>query len=234
MTHTEHFNSCYPYEAAGYYKDGIFHPLDNISDGDRRNEVAVDPSFLLDDPDVFVHSHTTGWRQLEAGEDPRSPSYFDLKGQIETDIEWAVCTTDGENCSELLYWGNPNHRPELEGRDFIFNIQDCLSLAQDWFYKEHKLVLPNQPRHPFWHEDGANHIEDLYHLWGFEDIELSQMKKGDVLLYAIKYPMARHIGVYLGNNQVLSHWHDRLSAVEPFGKWAKYVKLAARHKDLNK
>lgn len=231
----QHFNSCWPNEGAGYLKGGVFYPLENISEGDKRNEVAVDPSFLLQEPEVFIHSHTTGWKQFDEHYDPRSPSYFDLKGQIETDIEWAIITTDGENCSEPLYWGNPDHRPPHIGRDFIFNIQDCLSLAQDWFYSEYGIVLPNHPRHPLWHEDGQNYMEDLYKAWGFEDVPLAELKRGDVLLYAIRptiYPMARHIGIYLGDNQVLSHWHERISAIEPFGAHFRNIKIAARHKDL--
>lgn len=227
-----HFNACYPEEGAGYIKDGLFYPLQNISSGDKREEVAVDPSFLLKEPQMFVHSHTTGWKQFDRWHDPRSPSYFDLKGQIDTGIEWGVMTTDGENCSDLYTWGNWNNRPPYEGRDFIHNIQDCLSLGQDWFAREYGIHLPNVARHPFWHDEGQDLMNDLYQEWGFYDIDISEARRGDWFLYAIRTPILRHIGIYLGNNQVLSHWYGRLSAVEPMGTWAKHIRKVIRHKDI--
>jgi len=229
MDYKAYFNSQWPFEAAGYIKNDQFYPLDNISEGDKRDEVAVDPSFLMDEPDVFIHSHTTGWRQHNPEFDPRSPSYHDLKGQIDTAIEWAVCTTDGVNCSDPLFWGNPDNRPPLLGRDFIYNIQDCLSLAQDWFYQERGIVLPNQARTPYWHDEGHNFMEELFPKWGFVEIAQSEAQRGDVFLYAIRSPIIRHIGVYLGNNEVISHWHKQVSAVESYGKWAKNIAKTIRY-----
>lgn len=226
----QYFASKYPEEAAGYFKDGVFFPLENISTGDKRLECAVDNSFLLSEPDVFMHSHTTGWKQFPADYDPRSPSKKDMETQLACDIEFALVTTDGENTSDPLFWGNPEHRPELVGREFIFNIQDCLSLAQDWFYKERNIVLPNIARNPYWHDEGENHMEDLYTKWGFVDVNMSEVQVGDVFLYAIRSEVIRHIGIYVGENKVLSHWYGRLSAVEDFGTWAKYIKRTIRYK----
>jgi hypothetical protein len=226
MDFKAHFNAKFPEEAVGYLKGGVFHPLDNIAD-DPLNSFKCDPSFLIEEPDALLHSHPV--RPEVADYDPRSPSRSDLHGQIITAIEWGVCVTDGQTCSDPLWWGNPDHRPPLLERDFIFNIQDCLSLAQDWFYQERGIVLPNHPRTPHWYSEGANHIEDLYASWGFKPIDLSDLQHGDVLLYKFHCKVINHIGIYLGNNEVLSHWFGQVSCIEPYGKRAKYIQLAGRY-----
>jgi proteasome lid subunit RPN8/RPN11 len=230
MDYKTYFISKHPEEAAGYLKDGVFFPLDNIASEDRRHNFEVDPSFLLNEPDALLHSHTTGYEIQTI--DPRSPSETDLRSQIATAIEWGICVTDGETCEDPLYWGNPKNRPPLLGRDFIFNIQDCLCLCQDWFYSEYGLELPSEPRTPFWNEEGKNYMEDLYTSWGFQKVELSDIRHGDVLFYKVRSPVVNHLGIYLGNNEVISHWYGRVSCIESFGKWADWIVFAARHGEV--
>jgi cell wall-associated NlpC family hydrolase len=227
MDYKQYFISKWPEEAVGYIKDGEFYPLENIA-ADKQYEFEVDPAFLIEEPDALLHSHTTGI--TVQSHDPRSPSYQDLKYQIATDIEWGICVTDGQTCDDPLWWGNPNNRPPLLGREFIFNIQDCLCLCQDWFYQERGIVLPTEPRTPHWNEEGQNYMEDLYEQWGFERIELNTLTRGDVLFYKVRSPVVNHLGIYLGNNEVISHWYGRVSCIEGFGKWANYIQFAARLK----
>lgn len=226
MDFKQYFISKWPEEAVGYLKDGQFFPLENIA-VDKRHQFEVDPMFMLNEPDALLHSHTVGFE--EQRHDARSPSITDLEYQITTAIEWGICVTDGDVCEDPLYWGNPNNRPELLGRDFIFNIQDCLSLCQDWFYQEHGVVLPNQPRNPYWNEDGENYMEQLYESWGFDKIDLGSLRRGDVLFYKVRSPVVNHLGIYLDNNEVISHWYGRVSAIESYGKWANYIQFAARY-----
>lgn len=227
MTFKEYFINCYPNEGVGYLKDGVFFPLENVATHPAHS-FEVDPSFLLNEPDALLHSHCVG-REAQTT-DPRAPSYEDLLGQQQTGIEWGICVTDGTTCEDPLYWGNPENRPPLEGRDFIFNIQDCLCLTQDWYFTEYGIELPTQPRTPGWNEEGQNYFEDLYEQWGFVKVPLQELKRGDVLFYKVRSPVVNHIGVYLGDGQVISHWYGRLSCVEPFGTWARYIQFAARYR----
>ena len=228
MDFKEYFVSKWPEEAVGYVKSGKFTPLENIA-ADKLHDFAVDPSFLIEEPDLLLHSHIVGHEVQQPGHDPRSPSFDDLKGQITTAIEWGICVTDGQTCDDPVCWGNPDHRPPLLERDFIFNVQDCLCLCQDWFYAEMGIVLPTEPRDPHWADEGQNYMEDLYQAWGFEQVELSDLKHGDVLFYQVRTKVVCHLGIYLGNNEVLSHWARRVSCIEPFGKWASHIKFAARY-----
>lgn len=226
MNFKQYFIDCYPYEGVGYLKNGEFFPLENIAE-DKLNTFEVNPSFLLQEPDVLLHSHITGIEETEL--DPRTPSFADLQGQIQTAIEWGICVTDGRTCEDPIFWGNPQNRPPLEGRDFIFNVQDCLCLCQDWFYQEHGVVLPTVPRHPLWHMEGENYMEELYESWGFQKVAPHEMQRGDVLFYRVRSPVINHLGIYLGNNEVLSHWFGRTSAIESFGTWASHIEFAARY-----
>jgi hypothetical protein len=225
MTFQEHFITCWPEEGVGYIKDDQFFPLENLAEN-KQLSFKVDPAFLLQQPDVLLHSHTTGHIVLDV--DPRSPSYEDLEGQIKTDIEWGICVTDGEVCEDPLYWGNPNRRPDLLEREFIFNLQDCYSLVQDWFFVEHGIELPNGPRTPFWNTEGDDHLTERFEAFGFSRVDVKELERGDVLFYKIRSQVPNHLGVYLGDGQVLSHFYGRVSCVESFGKWANYVDFAAR------
>ena len=228
MTFKQYFISKFPEEAVGYLKGGEFFPLENLA-ADKLHSFEVDPSFILNEPELLLHSHVTGHEVQEPGHDPRAPSFTDLQYQIATDIEWGICVTDGQTCDDPITWGNPKNRPALEGRDFIFNIQDCLSLLQDWMYAERGVELPNEPRHPFWASDGQNYMEDLHEKYGFVKVNVSELQRGDVLFYKVRTPVVNHLGIYLGDNQVLSHWYGRVSAIEGFGKWAEYIQFAARY-----
>jgi len=228
MDFRSYFISKWPEEAVGYLKGGQFYPLENIAE-DKLHTFEVDPLFMLEEPEVLLHSHPTGHEVQDPTVDPRSPSYLDLKHQIATDIEWGICVTDGQTCDEPLCWGNYDNVPELLGREFIFNLHDCLPLARDWFYKNRGIKLPFHAHDPMWHEQGENYIEGLYKEWGFELVDLTQLEEGDVLFYQVRSPVVNHVGIYLGNNEVISHWFGRVSCVESFGKWASHIKFAARY-----
>lgn len=208
-------------------KDGEFFLVQNIAEN-KELSFEMPPEVMLAEPDMILHSHTVGHRVFEPGHNPKSPSAADLQGQLMTAVEWGIVVTDGQTCEPPVLWGNPERRPPLLGREFIYNAQDCFSLAQDWYYQEMGKVLPNFVRDPFWHEDGKNYIVEQFENYGFKQIDLAELQYGDALVYCIRSPIPRHIGIYLGNNQVISHWYNRVSAIESFGTWAKYIALALR------
>lgn len=226
MDYKEYFLSKYPEEGVGYIKKGVFYPCENLAE-DKIHSFEIDSSILLKKPDVIIHSHTitSGYRG-----DPHEPSREDLAGQIATDCEWAICVTDGQVCEDPLYWGNPKNRPPLLERQFIHNIQDCFCLVQDWYYAERKIILPNLPRDPHWYET-ENHIEDKYAEWGFEETDGKDMKVGDLILFKVRSPVANHLGVYVGDGKMMTHWLNRLSEVQTIGLWKDYITKVLRYRD---
>jgi len=227
-----HFIACHPNEGVGYFKGDTFYPVENVTTLDPRRSFACPLEVMLEDPDLICHSHTTGWEVCSPDIDPRAPSKEDLDGQIATAVEWALFVTDGETCDDPIYWGNPDNRPPLIGREFIFNAQDCLSLAQDYYYSTHDIRLPNLGRNHFWSQEGEDHIGQNYEAWGFYDVTAEDLLPGDALLYKVRSPVPNHIGIYLGGNQVLSHWYGRISQVEDYGKWAGHISHYLRNRKV--
>ena len=226
MTYQEHFLKVFPEEGCGYIKDGVFTPCENIAE-DKLHSFEIDSAILLLEPDTIIHSHpVTGKIEYDA----HSPSEADLAGQISTNVEWAICVTDGVVCEEPLFWGNLAHRPELEGREFIHNIQDCFTLVQDWFYKTHNIELPNLARNPYWFET-SNLLVENYEKWGFIEVSFEDLKEGDVLMFTVRSNVPNHLGIYLGNGQMLSHWVNRLSGIQTIGQWQKYITKIVRYSE---
>jgi hypothetical protein len=224
----EYFISKWPEEACGYLKYGVFYPLENCSE-DKENDIEVDGEFLIRKPDVFVHSHT--FRE-EPPSDPRAPSEVDLHNQIITNIEWAICATDGKTCSDPIFWGNPNHRPPIEGREFIVNAQDCLSLVQDWYYEHLNIRLPNKARSADW-DLGYSFMDDEYTNWGFYDVPLDDLKHGDVMMMRVLLATTtNHLAVYVGDGKIIHHGYGQVPITEQCHRWLKRTVRVVRHKDV--
>ncbi len=230
----EYFISQYPKEGVGYIKKGKFYPVPNIHP-EPENNFRVDPKILLKKPEILLHSHCIP--KTPTSHDYHEPSYEDLKGQIDTGIEWGICVTDGEVCEDPICWGNPDHRPPLIERPFIHSVQDCLCLVQDWYYETQKIKLKTHPREPDWWVDkpdrpALNLMEDMYKDWGFEEVPLTDLQIGDVLMYQVRSNVVNHLGIYIGGSNVLSHWFGRLSEIHSIGLWRSHIKLAVRYKGL--
>jgi cell wall-associated NlpC family hydrolase len=153
-----------------------------------------------------------------------------MQGQIDTDVEWAIVVTEGENVTPPTFWGDYDHRPDLFDREFIHNAQDCLAFVSDWYYKEFKIKLGLFPRDFYWFEDGKNHLEEQYKAWGFEVIPDSEpQKKGDIVMYSIQSKVTNHVGVITEPHRVAHHLYNRFPKSEPYEIWSKYITKRLRH-----
>lgn len=222
-----HILSCYPNEGGGVVdKKNKFHPLENLAENKKS---AFEPAPVdFSDVRCVLHSHT--YNPLETQfDDNRVPSIQDMKGQIDTDVEWAIVVCEGENVTPPFFWGDYDHRPPLMEREFIHSVQDCLCFMQDWQYKNSGLKLPMFPRKPDWFTSGEDHMMDQYKGWGFNKVADGDRKKGDVIFYRIQSSVVNHIGVVLDENTVAHHLYGRFPKVEPFTVWHKYIYQIIRH-----
>jgi len=222
-----HVLSCWPKEGVGYFKlDGTFHPLVNKAVGEA--EFEVDPSFMLDDPVLLVHSHVT--QHHPAPLDPRTPSKTDMESQVDTGIEWAILVTDGESVDDPVFFGQPGsvNRPGLLHRPFIHSMYDCLELCRDYFAQQ-GIILPSQPRDYDWFRKGEDYMSNLYQDWGFQQVSMRDLQPGDVLFYKVHSQVVNHLGIYMGNEQVLSHWFARTSSYESIYDAINFIQFAARY-----
>lgn len=230
-----HILECYPNEGGGIVTtDNVFHPIENISET-PLTAFEFPPSELIGvDVKCILHSHPYD-PDNPPGDDPRIPSKADMQGQIDTDVEWAIVVTEGENVTPPVFWGDYDHRPDLFDREFIHNVQDCLAFVSDWYYKEYGIKMGLFARDFYWFEDGKNHLEEQYKAWGFEEVSPDEPQmKGDVLMYSIQSKVINHIGVVTEPNRVAHHLYSRFPKSEPYQIWHKYVTRRVRRKSLPK
>jgi proteasome lid subunit RPN8/RPN11 len=227
----------FPREACGLVVDDVFIPVKNISPT-PTTAFEMDPmAFFIDhgefseclDPSHIVHSHTQRFPDRKV--DPRTPSKADMVGQVSTATPWSIVYCDGQTVSEPITIGGG--RPPLEGRPFVFNANDCLSLATDYYAQEHGIVLPVVPREWDWFAKGETLIDDHWELFGFYSVPFTDARPGDALLFRMGTTFTNHIGIYLGDNRMLHHAVGHLSCVDELARSSKYLTRIVRHKDLN-
>lgn len=224
-----HVLSCYPQEACGYIEDGVFTPVENTHE-DPLNyfkfPLDVDSSLLSKTSYAIIHSHTPE----SFKDDPRIPSYEDMLGQRNSAVPWGIVHSDGENVSEVLWFGKPNIAP-LEGRVYISNVQDCFTLARDYIYRTTGRDVGTHPRPANWETWNPHYIERTYKDLGYVDTTVLQT--GTVLLFSIGSKYINHIGIYLGGDKFIHHLYNRRSAEDSLLKWKRQLIKAIRYKDDN-
>ncbi len=228
-----HALDAYPNEACGLIVDGGYFPCRNLSPTPDQSFV-IDPLYVASfhEIDYIVHSHT---RTFGPGSnvDPRTPSLEDMQGQIDTDVPWAIVYCDGKSVTAPLTFGD-RVRPPLEGRQYQINVNDCLTVATD-YYALMGVQLPSIARAIDWEERGEDLINQNMAAWGFSQVPMSEARKSDLVLFKIpsmgnKRPqVANHIGVYLGDNKVLHQLYGCLSCIEEISTFARFIDKVVRH-----
>jgi proteasome lid subunit RPN8/RPN11 len=227
----EHILNCFPQEACGIIdENGLFRSMENIASDPINNfEISEGNSFYIastKEKYSLIHSHT----MISYKDDPRIPSYEDMKGKIATNIPWGIVHCDGENVSDILWIGEINAIP-YEGRDYLSNITDCFTLARDFYSTEFKIDLGIHPRPAIWEEWNPHYIEQTYKNLGFTDVS-SNFKYGDILLFSIGARYINHIGIYLEDDKFLHHLYKHKSAIDSITKWNRQlVKVIRFHQN---
>lgn len=227
-----HILKCFPNEGGGIVThDGVFIPLENEG---QHKEIEFEISTEVwanyeEQVRCIVHSHT--YDLISAlTHDPRIPSKADMIGQISTNVEWAIVVTNGEEVSEPIFWGDVKHRPPLMERDFIFNVNDCLSFMRDWQYQNVGVILPDLARDWNWNDLGENHFEVNFESWGFYDVTNEPEKVGDVVFMKIQCDVVNHIGVIEEPGVLIHHPYNRQPQRQLSKAWSKYITRRIRLK----
>lgn len=222
----------YPNEACGIINTkNMFIPCKNIAEDPLHTFQIESKVWAKNKVKAVIHSHPYATSK-EHEVDPRSPSKADMQGQIDTDVEWGIVVTEGENVTDPVWWGNRDHRPKLMEREFIFNIQDCLAFAADWLHIEHNINLPYMPRDVWWTDTDEDYISQNFALWGFVDVTNEERRRGDVALYTIKAKVINHISIFTDNNNIVHHQFNRMPKAESFAVWNKYCNKIIRHRSM--
>lgn len=227
----EYTLSCHPNEMCGIISDGIFIPVDNIheepEDNFTLNPVQIAPYFGK--IDAIIHSHT---RDIKAHEvfDLRTPSYADIQGQKKTNVPWLIVGTEGYNVTEPLVIPRVRNEDYLE-RPFIWYMNDCYSLVQDYYWFELGIDLPDHKAEKDFanirRRDGL--FDDYIQEYGFEEFNPFnvELEKGDILLLDNGGYTRNHLGIYSGDGYVIHQ--DMLSRIEPVENFAYRIHKVLRY-----
>tara|TARA_Y100000004_G_scaffold193902_1_gene257301 strand:+ start:2560 stop:3300 length:741 start_codon:yes stop_codon:yes gene_type:complete len=216
----------YPKESVGAIVRGEYVPLHNVHPSPHTGFMV---NQYPDDLEALVHSHP---------DTLTCPSAADMSQQAAMDVPWGIVSVDGKSSqvSEVEWFGEGCPIPPLLGRTFLSGVRDCWCLVKDWYTLNHPEIghkLPQLPRDHDWYKDeidllGPQNIEDA----GFEQIHISEMRLGDVILGRIGSRVVNHCGVYWGGNQALSHMEGRLSRLEVVHHWLQRAEYILRHRDM--
>lgn len=226
-----HAVASFPNECFGVVLgDGSYLALDNVSPEPTISaypEKGIIPALLAaDDLRAVAHSHPNG---LDC------PSEMDMRSQMEIEVPFVLCATDGQATTEPFAWGDQllDKRP-LVGRGFRHAVDDCYAMVRAEFRLERGVHLPDYPRNWEWWQTSTGGEKDLYARYfrhaGFEPISPAEVVPGDCWLAAIRSDVPNHAGVYLDAGLCLHHASGgraydpaRLSKREPIAKWLPYV-----------
>lgn len=114
----------------------------------------------------------------------------------------------------------------LEGREFKHGVTDCYAVMRDFYRLNFGLEFPDVARPDDWWEpdpvtgEHLNLYMDLYRELGFGLVHdrPSNWLPGDVILMAIRSPVANHGAILLPGEKILHHLVGQRSIVESYNR----------------
>ncbi len=206
-----------PREACGVLTwDGangaVYHPCRNAAPGNEHFQLDPEDWVTAEDAGMvlgIVHSHPGG---------TTNPSPADTRACNRSGVPWWIFTLDGEwQRLKPVAWS-------IFGHPFAWGIQDCYTLARDWYGH-----LPDFVRAPgFWN------LRDLF-MEGLAEARFEAVADGpamdDALLMSIRgRGVANHCAIYLGGGRIAHHLPGRLSREEDLGPLNRAVVATVRRR----
>ena len=226
----KHVDSEYPNEACGLIVDTgktqKYIPCKNMSDNPREH-FLISPDEQLDAEKqgeiiMIIHSHPDVVSLV--------PSEFDRIQCDYSGIEWGIMSVpDGDFCTI-----SPRVNRDYTGRQWLLGYADCWALIMDYYKREYKISLNNYSVTREWWESGTENIyDDNWQSEGFVEVDLKDMKIGDIIMMRIGAQVTNHAAIYVGDNLILHHLFGQLSSRTPYGKYFRdrTVRIV-RHKEL--
>ncbi len=191
--------NCYPNEMCGILVEDTFIPIPNIHEKPENNFTLCPITLVqyLGKIQAIIHSHCRELKSIELL-DLRTPSYNDLIGQKKSKVPWLIVSCEGINVTYPLEIPRIKNNNYLQ-RPFIWFINDCYSLVQDYYLFELGIDLPDHKAD----EDFCNMrklddlFEDYIKEYGFIELPATvQLQKGDLILLDNAGRTKNHLGIY--------------------------------------
>lgn len=217
----------YPKEACGLIlkkdQEEYFLPCENEAD-DPKNSFTISDRTVIENYDNIlsvVHSHC---------DEPPIPSIHDQESQAITRFPYGILSVISGYAGDVYFWGRTekNNLMDLIGKPYIWKIHDCLTLVQDYYRSFLDIDFPDFVREPGNQKTIYRKIRNCTH--DFEQV--SERQTNDLIFF----PDECHLGIYLGNGELLHHPGDdepfspcNLSRREPFSEVTAYT---TRHYEI--
>lgn len=221
-----HALTTYPNECCGMIISGKYVKIENVADEPLINfEISKKDSIKR--YSAILHSHTYALNQnIEI-----FPSGIDIKYQITTDTPWFLVSTNGEDVSHVIGFGDFTLDDPLENREFIHGIYDCYSAIRAWYWQKFKIKLRDYPRdNLWWREQNKDLYVENFKKENFYEIDICELQYGDGVLMSVLSDKINHAAIYLGNNLIYHHLFNRKSKTDLFNRWRNYIAKAVRLK----
>jgi proteasome lid subunit RPN8/RPN11 len=189
--------------------------------------LAVDKNFFVLDPldwaaaedageiIAVVHSHPFSGPQA---------SQADLVACERNGLPWHIYSPHVDAWTEIK---PTNYKAPLIGREWVWGVTDCWTLARDWYLEEWDLKLRDWQRPPSLEQFNEQPLFDgCWADTGFVEVGVETLQRGDLLLMAVGTGGLSHCGVYLDDQLMLHHLTGRLSSRDVFGGY--YQKATGR------
>jgi len=194
--------------------------------------LADSRDFFVLDPEDYISAEEAGEVTAVFHSHPQSPaqaSEADRMACEKSGLPWYICNPGTEVwcCIEPEGYVAP-----LIGRQWVWSVSDCWTLARDWYKQELNLDLPDWQRPPSmldFHK--APMFKECFAAAGFVDLGLSEPEYGDAILMQLDgSPGLNHVAVYVGEQRILHHLRGRLSSRDVWGGYyQKSTGLIVRH-----
>jgi proteasome lid subunit RPN8/RPN11 len=210
----DHCKSVYPEEGCGFILEDAFVPCENVAVDKVKNFKIDLKEFTKYNEDIkaIIHSHA----------DYPHISKHDMISQKNIEIPFGVVFLKNGALDKVAFFGDQIQPYELLERPFIHGIFDCYALMRDYHRLEGHLIK-DYPRENLWWETEPSMLEDLCNDAGYDFIDESQVKKGDIIFMKILADVTNHSAVYIGDGLLIHHLYGRLSRREPVVRWKKYI-----------